>query len=84
MIFVLTTRTIWRKSYPIISTNLGKTCKQMRESVYGPAPRKLLTEDEYREQAENFTKVELEKLKQHISHSGNSWRTVSLLQDPKK
>jgi hypothetical protein len=56
----------------------------MRESVYGPAPRKLLTEDEYREQAENFTKVELEKLKQHISHSGNSWRTVSLLQDPKK
>jgi len=43
-----------------------------------------MSEEEFRDEAEEFTRAELNKLRQHLSTSRNNWKTVSRLQDPKR
>ncbi|KAB5546097.1 hypothetical protein PHYPO_G00068230 [Pangasianodon hypophthalmus] len=53
--------------------------------LWKPAPRRLLTEEEYQKQAEVETQKALEELrKQCSSPDFNTWKTVSRLQSPKR
>ncbi|KAI3415892.1 hypothetical protein GPALN_005456 [Globodera pallida] len=60
--------------------------QQIITFIYGPQQRKLLTEDEYREEARTYTQIELDKLKRHCQSkkSRDALRLISRLHTPNK
>eukprot|EP00794_Sanderia_malayensis_P003475 gene3475-3973_t len=87
---VVLTITLYFTAQHVDISNLSKTKlrrllhRLMGRRIY-PQKRKLLTEDEYREQAERETKKALQELRGYCSSPDcNSWKVVSRLKDPKK
>uniref|UniRef100_A0A915DQ63 Uncharacterized protein n=1 Tax=Ditylenchus dipsaci TaxID=166011 RepID=A0A915DQ63_9BILA len=61
-----------------------KDQKIVREFIHGPDPRKLLTEQEYIEEADVYTKAELDQLRRFCTNSPSksNWKLVQNLHDP--
>uniref|UniRef100_A0A183BP28 Transmembrane protein n=1 Tax=Globodera pallida TaxID=36090 RepID=A0A183BP28_GLOPA len=72
---------------PVEASNPCKSdVQQIITFIYGPQQRKLLTEDEYREEARTYTQIELDKLKRHCQSkkSRDALRLISRLHTPNK
>uniref|UniRef100_A0A914HE16 Uncharacterized protein n=1 Tax=Globodera rostochiensis TaxID=31243 RepID=A0A914HE16_GLORO len=76
-----------RGEIPVEASNACKSdAHQIITFIYGPQQRKLLTEDEYREEARTYTQIELDKLKRHCQSqkSRDALRLISRLHTPNK
>ena len=60
--------------------------RKIRTFIFGPEPRRLLTMNEYLDESRVFTRMELEKLRQHCQSqdSKTNWRLISRLHTPNK
>jgi len=60
------------------------TWKWIKYKCFGPEPRRFLSEQEYRKEADEYTQKELEKLKAFFMNSPRSqnWKLISKLQSP--
>ncbi|XP_076858504.1 nuclear envelope integral membrane protein 2 isoform X2 [Brachyhypopomus gauderio] len=70
---------MWRQTCWLLSSLLGVFGRR------GPSRRRLLTEDEYRQQGETHTKASLEELRNHCTNPGfPAWETVIKLRSPQR
>uniref|UniRef100_A0A914L415 Uncharacterized protein n=2 Tax=Meloidogyne TaxID=189290 RepID=A0A914L415_MELIC len=77
---------IWRRNADKIFQFSRRNWKKLREFLFGPQPRKLLSEEEYLEESRIYTRMELENLRQFCNsqNSKTNWQLVSRLKRPNR
>lgn len=59
---------------------------EFRIKIFGPTPRRLLTQAEYEDETDVYTQMQIKQLKMfcHDSPSSKNWKIISRLSDPRK
>lgn len=67
-------------------TNVVIKSFDFRIKMFGPIPRRLLTEEEFEAESDSYTQMEMEKLKEFCrnSPSTKNWKMISRLSNPRK
>ncbi|KAI1729925.1 NEMP family domain-containing protein [Ditylenchus destructor] len=86
IITLLVTWQFWIQAYKLIRSTFLTTKKMIRKYLYGPEPRKLLSEEEYQEEKTIYTNLELDQLRNYCRNSPptKNWKLVSRLHNPQR